>query len=98
MNIIYDEKLKAHMRKKNISYIIIEAYAAKSWAGVTEITARFADKGTASRAKKSSCRVLEGEIGEILIKTRGMEYEDTVTLSLESFLGLKSVKVKGIKP
>ncbi len=42
--------------------------------------------------------MLEGEIGEILIKTRGMEYEDTVTLSLESFLGLKSVKVKGIKP
>lgn len=42
--------------------------------------------------------MLEGEIGEILIKTRGMEYEDTVTLGLESFLGLKSVKVKGIKP
>lgn len=30
MNIIYDEKLKAYMQKKNISYIIVESYAAKS--------------------------------------------------------------------
>lgn len=45
-----------------------------------------------------NCRVLDGEIGEVLIKTRGMEYEDTVTFSLGSFLGFKTVDVKGIKP
>ena len=97
MLVIYEKPLKEYMKKKGIQTIIIEAYTGKSWTGVPELSARFADSKTAQRTKKKNCRIIKGEIGEILILTPGMKYNDTITLHLNSFLGIKNIKVDGIK-
>ncbi|GAA0802297.1 hypothetical protein GCM10008910_33570 [Faecalicatena orotica] len=63
-----------------------------------ELSARFADPKTAERTKKKNCRVIKGEIGEILILTPGLKYDKTITLHLNNFLGIKNIEVDGIKP
>ncbi|RHR22084.1 hypothetical protein DWX43_22805 [Clostridium sp. AF19-22AC] len=63
-----------------------------------ELSAKFADSKTAERTKKKNCRVIKGEIGEILILTPGLKYDKTITLYLNNFLGIKNIEVDGIKP
>jgi hypothetical protein len=65
---------------------------------VPELSAKFADSKTAERTKKKNCRVIKGEIGEILILTPGLKYDKTITLYLNNFLGIKNIEVDGIKP
>ncbi|MDD6213561.1 MAG: hypothetical protein PUB22_10625 [Clostridiales bacterium] len=98
MNIVYDEALKDYMTKKNIPAIVVESYMCQSCAGLTEISSRFADAKTAARIKENGCRVIPGEVGEILILTRGLTYDETITFKLQNFLGIKGVAVKGIRP
>lgn len=98
MTIIYEDKLKDYMLKKGIEHILIESYAGNSCTGFPEISARFADIKTAERTKKRGCRIIQGEVGEILILTRGLKYNDTITLGIHTFMGIKVVTVDGIRP
>ena len=43
-----------------------------------------------------AARVLEGELGTVIVTARALEYDEEITLGLRSFFGLKDITFKGI--
>lgn len=98
MQITYDEKLQDYMRKKGYSYIAVESVSATGCcADLSEISTRFVRDKDVAALKEKGCGVLQAPIGEVLIITKGLEYDEEVTFSLKSFLGAKDIAIKGIK-
>ena len=95
--VVYDERLKAYMRKKGYRHIIIEHLSpCGCCADLAELVTSFADERRAAAFKGKGCVVLAGELGDVLVG-RGMDYDDEVHLGLRSFFGAKDITVEGIR-
>jgi len=98
VNIRYTQDLKDYMAKKGYSHIelgIIDASTCCS--GFSELVSNFLTDAQASELRERAVRVLNGEVGDIIVTARGLEYEDDIELGLKSFLGAKDITIKGIK-
>ena len=99
MHIAYDQKLIDYMQKKNYVGIAVESVSAVGCcADATELSTRFVREKEATALKEKGCAVHEGDVGEVLVVTKGLHYDDEVSFGLRSFLGAKDVVVRGIAP
>ena len=97
MNVTYEQRLKDYMAKKGYGFIVIDLISPIGCvADSAEILTRFAREKEAAQLKAKGCRVVPGEVGEILVVERGIQFEDDVTLGLRSFFGAKDITLKGI--
>lgn len=102
MKVTFDAVLAAFMQKKKYVAIVVEAINPKGCcADITELCLGFANATHAQKLKEKACRMLPvegyGEF-EVLVLSRGLEYEEEVAFALKSFLGIKDVTVQGIRP
>ena len=99
MEIQYTPELKAYMEKTGKKTILVELVEINnSDIDLTEIHVRFAD----SRIRrifleKKRYRLIETELGEVLLPRYPLQLADCVTFSLRSMLGFKQIKYPGIK-
>jgi len=95
----YSPELRAYMEKSGKRSILVEMVEINnSDLEVSELHVRFADKRTREIfTSKKRYRVMETELGEVLLPPFPLDFEETVTFSLRSILGIKSIKCKGIK-
>lgn len=99
MNITYEQNLQDYMKRKGYSYIAVEAISPKGCcADSTELLTRFVRDKDVQGLKSKGCGVLEAPVGEILILTKGLEYDENIVFGLRSFFGAKDITVKGIAP
>lgn len=97
MKITYEQKLIDYMKRKGYSTIAVDRVdAIGCCADMSELNIYFPGEKTIQKIKESGCRILEGEMGEILV-CRGLDVDDEVELGLKSFFGAKDVTVKGIR-
>ena len=98
MKVTYDQKLIDYMAKKgytNIELGLVQANTCCS--GFADIYTGFlTDKGAAS-LKGKIVRRIPGDVGEILVTERGLEFDEEIHLGLRSFLGAKDITVKGVR-
>ena len=97
MNVTYEPRLKDYMAKKGYTHIVIDLISPIGCvADSAELLTRFAKPKEAAQIKERGCRVVPGEVGEILVVERGIHFDEDVTLGLRSFLGAKDITLKGI--
>lgn len=97
MHITYSEKLKQYMRDKNLSHIEIGVVEATGCcAGFSEIVVNFVVDKDVPKLKGKVIRTLTGEIGDILVTSRIIEFDDTIHFDLKSFLGVKDISFTGL--
>ncbi len=93
------EKLLAYMERKGYHCIAVEPISPKGCcADMTELHSRFVRDKDTPKLKAQNCGVFEAPFGELLILDRGLEIDDEVDFDLRSFLGIKDIAVKGIRP
>lgn len=99
MNITYSKELAEYMKRKGYHTIEISmAESGTDTSGYAEVTAMPLKTRAADKIREKALRVIHVEgLGEILIMSRGMEYDPEVHLGLTHFLGIKHVSVKGIR-
>ena len=99
MRFVCEPALLERMRRKNKKYIIVEVVTSDSSDfEVTELHVYLADEKQAAFFKeKKKFRSQPMEEGEVLLPPYRLEYEDTVTFGLKSFLFLKWVTYEGIR-
>lgn len=61
-----------------------------------ELVVKFVGEQEADQIKARGCRVVAGEMGDVLIRLPGVELDDTIRLDLRGFLGIKEITVQGI--
>lgn len=95
----YSPDLRAYMEKTGKKSILVEMVEINNTdLEVSELHVRFADRRTREIfAGKKRYRVVETEPGEVLLPPFPLQFEDPVTFSLRTILGIKSIKYKGIK-
>ncbi|MBQ9601749.1 MAG: hypothetical protein IJR46_07050 [Neisseriaceae bacterium] len=96
MQITYSEKLKQYMQQKNLTHIEISVVEPSGCCmGFSEIVVNFVNEKDMPKLKGKILRTLTGEIGDILITSRGVELDDTIHFDLKNFLGVKDINVTG---
>jgi len=95
----YTPELRAYMEKTEKKSILVELVEINnSDLEVTELHVRFADKRTREVfTAKKRYRAVETDFGEVLLPPFPLQFEETVTFSLRSVLGIKMIRYKGIK-
>lgn len=97
VHITFDQKLQDYMRKKGYVGIAVSTVSAIGCcADTTELATRFVRDDEAALLKSKGCGVHSADVGEVLVETKGLHYDDEVTFGLRSFFGAKDVRVKGI--
>ncbi len=97
MKITYEQNLIDYMKKKGYSAIAIDRVdAVGCCADLSELHLYFPKEKTVEQLKKSGCRVLQSEMGEVLV-CRGLDVDEEITFGLKSFFGAKDITVKGIR-
>lgn len=99
MNFVYEQALQDYMHKKEKRVIIVEVVASNcSDFEVTELNVHFiTEKQAAYFKNKKRFRSYSAPIGEVLLPPYRLEYDDTITFGLKSFLGVKGVTQRGIR-
>lgn len=98
MNISYDQRLKEYMERKGRRHIVVEAISPIGCcADVTELTMRLVADDEAANLREKACRTLAGEMGDVLVLSRGLEYDEDIAFGLRNFLGVKDVTVRGLR-
>lgn len=98
MHIVYSDELKDYMTCKGLSHIEIGLVEANTCcSGFADIVTDFVADKDLPRIEKKIVRVLDGEVGDILVTARGLEYDEEIELGLKSFLGIKDITVKGVR-
>lgn len=100
MEIVYTQKLIDYMTRKKYAGLVVELVdSATSTSGFADIcVAPLSARGLAALEKDGSIiRRYDAPVGELVITVRALEYDDVVTFDLRSFLGIKDIRVKGIK-
>ena len=99
MTIHYTPALEDYMRKTGKRDIAVEVVSSNSSDfEVTELHIHFvSDKQSAFFREKKGYRAVEAPLGSVLLPPYRLEYGETVTFELKSFLGIKHLKCKGIK-
>lgn len=98
MNFLYTPKIQSYMRQKNKRNIVVEVISSSSSDfEVTELHVHFInEKQTAFFLENKHFRSMQTEMGLVLLPPYRLEYEDTVTFDLKSFLGIKYITQEGI--
>lgn len=99
MNFIFDQNLQDYMQKKKKTSVVVEVVTSNnSDFEVTELYVHLADqKGTDFFKTKKHFKGYQAPVGEVLLPPYRLEYEDTVTFGLKSFLWVKYVTHQGIR-
>lgn len=99
VRITASEKLLAYMERKGYRCIAVEPISPKGCcADMTELHSRFVRDKDVPKLKARNCGVFEAPFGELLVLEKGLEIDDEVRFDLRSFLGMKDIAVKGIRP
>lgn len=98
MNFIYEPTLLDYMQKKNKHTIVVEEITSNnSDFEITELHVHLIDEKQADFFKtKKRYYGITTEHGSVLLPPFQLKYEDTITFSLKSFLGIKYVAYQGI--
>lgn len=98
MKFVYEPALQEYMIKKGKKTIVVEEITSNnSDFEITELHVHLIDEKRAEyfKTQKGYYSVLT-ETGAVLLPPYKLKYEDTITFSLKSFLGIKYVSYKGI--
>lgn len=99
MRIVYEQALLDYMERKGYRCIAVESISPKGCcADMTELHTRFVRDKDVAGLKAKGCGVFEAPVGELLILSRGLEFDEVVTFGLRTFFGAKDVTVKGLAP
>lgn len=99
MGVSFDQKLVEYMQKKGYAAVSVEAISPKGCcADTAELCTGFVKPADLATVKAKAWRVLPADDFEVILLTRGIEYDEDVTLGLRSFLGAKDVTLKGMRP
>ena len=98
MEFVYEQALQDYMRAKGKRHIVVEVVASNhSDFEVTELYTHFVSEKKAAEFKRKRYVVRHTPLGAVLLPPYRLEYADTITFSLRSFLGVKSVRQEGIR-
>lgn len=99
MEFRYEQPLRDYIRKSGKKFLLVEMVEINnSDIDVTELHVRFVNQRVRDLfVEKKRYRVFATELGEVLLPRFPLQIEETVTFSLRSFLGIKSVRCTGIK-
>jgi len=99
MKFIYEPSLIQYMRQKGRRIIAVEVISSDSSDfQVTELHVHFVNEKRADfLVRQKRFRSLDTDMGAVLLPPYRLEYEDTVTFRLKSFLGIKYVAQEGIR-
>lgn len=98
MNFLYTKKIQNYMQQKNKHNIVVEVISSSSSDfEVTELHVHFiTEKQTAFFLESKHFRSIQTKMGLVLLPPYRLEYEDTITFDLKSFLGIKYITQEGI--
>lgn len=98
MDFLYTPKIQTYMRQKNKHNIIIEVISSSSSDfEVTELHVHFiSEKQAAFFLESKHFRSMQTKMGLVLLPPYRLEYADTITFDLKSFLGIKYITQEGI--
>lgn len=99
MRFVYEQPLLEYMHKKGKTTVVVEEITSNnSDFEITELHLQLIDEKRADFfKKKKGYYTVTTDRGEVLLPPYRLKIEDTVTLSLKSFLGIKYVTQKGIQ-
>lgn len=99
MQIQYSPELLEYMKKTGKTCILVELVeVTSSDLEITELHVRLADPKTRSIfLEKKGYRIFSTEVGEVLLPSYPLTFEDTVEFGLKKFLFLRWLSHKGIK-
>lgn len=99
MRIVLEESLTAYMKEKGKKHIIVEVITSDSSDfEVTELHTYFINEKQKEYFKtKKHFYSKETEMGELLLPPYRLEFDETVTFRLKSFLFIKYVAQEGIR-
>lgn len=100
MNITYTQKLIDYLTRKEIAAITIDIVdSGTSTSGFVDICATPVSAKVLAKieAEGSILKRFDAPVGELIVLTRGLEYDEDVTLDLRSFLGIKDIRIDGIR-
>lgn len=99
MQFKYEPALEKYMRQKGKKTIIVEVISSNSSDfEVTELHVHFAnDRQTAFFKNTKHFRAIKTDMGEVLLPPYRLEYADTITFGIKSFLGIRYVAQEGIR-
>lgn len=98
VNIVYSDKLVDYMKKKGYTHVelgVVEA--GQCCSGLSEIFTGFLTEKGARRVEKKVVRRIPATYGDVLVTSRGLEYDDSPRFGLKSFLGVKDISVQGVR-
>lgn len=99
MTFHYSDELKAYMKDKGKSIILIEVVSPKyAEFEVTELYVHFVDERQAKYfQEKERYRLIQTECGSVLLPHFRLNYDEDVYFSLKKFLWITSIKYSGIR-
>lgn len=99
MEFVYEPALQEYMRKKKKTAVVIEVVTSNcSDFEITELHVHLANEKQAEffRQKKGFQSRMTPE-GEVLLPPYRLDYEETVTFGLKTFLGFGMLTYRGVK-
>ena len=100
MNITYSDKLLAYLQKKGIRNLQISVVETAVEAGPPELLIEAITEKQIDDLKNEKYRYIHtipgGELDNIFVTTRGLEFDEDIHFDLKSFFGIKDITVKGI--
>lgn len=98
MNITYTPELLEHMKQKNNTTILVELVELNNTdLEIMELSVRLPDAKTRDIfINKKQYRVIQTDVGEVLLPNFPLTYSDTVAFGLKKFLFFKQISYQGI--
>lgn len=99
MKFVYEQALQDYMQKKGKNAIIVEVVSSNcSDFEVTELNVHFVTEKQAAYFKnRKHFRSYAAPLGEVLLPPYRLEYDDTITFGIKSFLGISLITQQGIR-
>ncbi len=98
MHVTYTPQLTSYMEKKGLRHIKVELADARTCcSGFSDISLDFVSEKGARTLAPRVVRRIEAPVGDVLVCARGLEYDDEIVFDLGSFIGLKDIRVEGMR-
>lgn len=98
MEFVYTPELIEYMRAKGKEYVVVEVVSSDhSDFEVTELYSHIVSEKKAAEFLIKRFVAKPAPVGQVLLPPYRLSYAETVTFSLRSFLGVKSVRQEGIE-
>ncbi len=98
MEFVYTPELIEYMRAKGKEYVVVEVVSSDhSDFEVTELYSHIVSEKKAAEFLRKRFVAKPAPVGQVLLPPYRLSYAETVTFSLRSFLGVKSVRQEGIE-